>query len=82
MDEEFYGGLEGYASAISWEVQPLPDLGCRCRPGDYPLMLVTYDRSGRRRVCFRPFGDFGDCDMCVRLLRKVARLRPGTAVDA
>lgn len=76
MDEEFYSGLDNYADLVSWEAQPLPDLWCPCRPGDYPLMLVTYDRFGRKRCCFRPFGAIGDADLCIRILKRIGPERP------
>ena len=75
--DEFYLGLDSIADEVCWESQPLPDLWTPCRPGDYPIMLVTWDRFGRQRCCFRPFGHVGDADLCVRLLRKVTHAEGG-----
>lgn len=72
MDEdEFYYQLDSASDCISWENTPIPDLWVPTRRDDSPILLVTYDRIGGRRILFRPFGKCTDADFTVRLLRLV-----------
>lgn len=74
MDEDqFYSELDFLSDGVSWENIALPDVWCPTGSDDHPLLLVTYDRNGGRRVAFRPFGSCTDCDQCVRLLRMMPR---------
>ena len=70
-NEEWYDGLARIGDEISWEPLPISDVWVPCEPGDYPVMLVTYDRDGGRRIYLRPFGHLGDVDLCVRILRRI-----------
>ena len=73
--EEFVNGWDTLGNVVDWDYVPLPDLWVPTARDDYPLMLVTWDRTMERRVCFRPFGSIGDGDLCVRLLRQLESRR-------